>query len=280
MSNCFDESSELIALSSIFSDILTIHSDPVRVIVSMRCGKEPVVATFFRRVEPVEPICSGRNSIIQGPGPTTCQWDFELEGFRRGSAPRVAQRLAAVQKDSACTEAPLFALVTEFQAAVEELGPTPGSPALPAPLLHVRETVTEIPVIHGPETVVMKSTFQAHIARVISTAQVNSFLEHLLQDSKIAKATHNIRAYRIRSVTLGGASVVLADNDDDGEDAAGARLAHLLDIMAADNLCVVVSRCFGGVLMGPSRFKAILEVAREAIEGAAKQAGWYTRRPH
>lgn len=84
-------------------------------------------------------------------------------------------------------------------------------------------------------------------------------------------------AYRIVRDAAGGA-VSLADNDDDGEDAAGSRLAHLLDLMGADNLLVVVSRWFGGVLMGPSRFKAICEVAREAVEGGARQAGWYAGR--
>lgn len=46
----------------------------------------------------------------------------------------------------------------------------------------------------------------------------------------------------------------LQDYDDDGEAAAGGRLLHLLQMTDARNVCVVVSRWYGGILLGPSRF--------------------------
>ena len=57
-----------------------------------------------------------------------------------------------------------------------------------------------------------------------------------------------------------------ADNDDDGESAAGARLAHLLQILELENVLVVVSRWYGGILLGPERFKHINQAARDALE--------------
>jgi hypothetical protein len=56
------------------------------------------------------------------------------------------------------------------------------------------------------------------------------------------------------------------DNDDDGEDAAGGKLAELLSLMAVNNVMVVVSRWYGGIQLGPDRFKHINNVARLLLE--------------
>jgi len=119
-----------------------------------------------------------------------------------------------------------------------------------------------IEVTRGPTFVERKSTFVAHVARVQSTADVESALAVILSDSRVARATHNIRAWRFRDAR----GALKADNDDDGEDAAGGRLAELLELMAVENVLVVVTRWFGGTLLGPSRFKIINNVARELIE--------------
>jgi len=56
------------------------------------------------------------------------------------------------------------------------------------------------------------------------------------------------------------------DCDDDGENAAGSRLAEILRLMEVSNIAVVVSRWFGGVLLGPDRFKYINQAARNLLE--------------
>jgi hypothetical protein len=60
--------------------------------------------------------------------------------------------------------------------------------------------------------------------------------------------------------------LLTADNDDDGETAAGGRLAHLLQILEVDNVLVIVTRYFGGIHLGPDRFKHINQAARNALE--------------
>lgn len=87
-------------------------------------------------------------------------------------------------------------------------------------------------------------------------------MEALLQNRKIAAATHNIMAYRIIIPEKG---TILQDYDDDGETAAGSRLLHLLQIVDAINVVVVVSRWFGGILLGPDRFKHINNAARSLL---------------
>ena len=76
-----------------------------------------------------------------------------------------------------------------------------------------------------------------------------------------SKATHNISAYRY---TVNG--VTYADYDDDGEKAAGSKLADLLRNMEVQDAAVVVSRWFGGTLLGPQRFRVITNTARSLLE--------------
>lgn len=64
------------------------------------------------------------------------------------------------------------------------------------------------------------------------------------------------------------------DNDDDGEDAAGSRLAHLLEMRKDDGVIVVVSRWYGGILLGPKRFAHITNVARKLLQSCRDDHNW------
>ena len=76
-----------------------------------------------------------------------------------------------------------------------------------------------IEVIHGPITTYSRSSFQAHLAAVRNLEQVSRFREEVLRDKKVARATHNIFAYRFTCPN--GTGIVYHDCDDDGESAAG-----------------------------------------------------------
>eukprot|EP00951_Prasinocladus_malaysianus_P034768 scaffold353390_cov40-Prasinocladus_malaysianus.AAC.1 len=69
-------------------------------------------------------------------------------------------------------------------------------------------------------------------------------------------------AYRIHCPKR---NTFLQDNDEDGETAAGGRLAHLLQLVDARDVVVVVSRWYGGVKLGPARFTHINNAARELL---------------
>ena len=121
----------------------------------------------------------------------------------------------------------------------------------------------EVPdICHGEPFVDRKSTFQAHASVVANMDEVKLVQNELLKNRKIAHATHNIMAYRI---TTSSSSVILQDCDDDGETAAGGRLLHLLNILDMKNIIVVVSRWYGGIHLGPDRFKHINNVARSLL---------------
>jgi len=107
-----------------------------------------------------------------------------------------------------------------------------------------------------------KSTFVGRACQISHPSQVPLILSHLMSDKRISRAAHPIiHAYRCQVGTL-----VHQDNDDDGETAAGGRLAHLLQILEVNNVLVVVSRYFGGIHLGPDRFKHINQAARNALE--------------
>lgn len=120
-----------------------------------------------------------------------------------------------------------------------------------------------IDILHGDPVTDRRSAFQAHAARVTSIEEVNRVVDTLKSNKKIATATHNIVAYRIITPPN---DLLLQDCDDDGETHAGSRLLHLLQILDVTNVVVVVSRWFGGIQLGPDRFKHINNVARDILD--------------
>ncbi|XP_063056955.1 protein IMPACT isoform X2 [Engraulis encrasicolus] len=121
----------------------------------------------------------------------------------------------------------------------------------------------ELPEIkHGEAITDRRSTFQPHLALVVTPKQVRLVLDKLYENKKIASATHNIYAYRIHCEDK---NTFLQDCEDDGETAAGGRLLHLLQILDVRNVLVVVTRWYGGILLGPDRFKHINNRARSIL---------------
>ena len=118
---------------------------------------------------------------------------------------------------------------------------------------------------------------QAYCATVTSAEQVQwVWAELLLNHPKVAKASHNMVAYRYSnssssSSNTNNSNSIVSDNDDDGEKGAGAKLAALLQLADLCNVMVVVARWYGGIHLGPARFKWIAATAREALQ----QGGFY-----
>jgi hypothetical protein len=71
-----------------------------------------------------------------------------------------------------------------------------------------------------------KSTFIGFAVKADTAEEFFAMLAVLKADKHIARATHNMTAYRIRNAN----GTVMQDCDDDGESAAGSRLLHLLAV--------------------------------------------------
>ncbi|KAJ3045255.1 hypothetical protein HDV00_011127 [Rhizophlyctis rosea] len=119
------------------------------------------------------------------------------------------------------------------------------------------------PIYTHPDPIIdRKSVFMAHTAPVKTVADVKAVIQALYTNRKIARATHNIYAYRI--VESNG--VIRQDCEDNGETAAGGRLLHMIQLADLKGVVVVVTRWYGGVHLGPMRFKHINNAARMALE--------------
>ncbi|EXJ93598.1 hypothetical protein A1O1_01990 [Capronia coronata CBS 617.96] len=140
-------------------------------------------------------------------------------------------------------------------------------------------------ILSEPLTV-NKSTFVARACPVSSLAEAMDSISHLMAtNKKVATATHNITAWRIQVTSSKGnttattTTTTIQDCDDDGESAAGGRLLHLMQLMDVWNVLVVVTRWYGGVKLGPDRFRCINSVAREVLVkgGFAKEEAEKTK---
>lgn len=60
--------------------------------------------------------------------------------------------------------------------------------------------------------------------------------------------------------------LLLQDYHDDGEGGAGIKLMYLLQDSNVKNVMVVVSRWFGGIMLGQARFMYITDAARGMLD--------------
>lgn len=91
--------------------------------------------------------------------------------------------------------------------------------------------------------------FVAHLAAVTCRADVDAMQRQVLQDRKVAAATHNILAYRFRNPD----GTLDAHRDDDGEGGAGDKLLNLLQQCDVEGVAIIVTRWYGGIHLGPDR---------------------------
>ena len=121
-----------------------------------------------------------------------------------------------------------------------------------------------IHILQGEPIVDRKSKFIAHIAKIHSVEEVELVVAALRSNKHIAAAAHPaIVAYRFRSLTNGG--LLHQDSDDDGETGAAKKILFLLEQLKVEGVVVVVTRWFGGILLGPDRFKHIMNCAKQAL---------------
>jgi Uncharacterized protein family UPF0029 len=114
-----------------------------------------------------------------------------------------------------------------------------------------------------------KSTFVARSTTVTSPSEASSELQKLMaSNGELRDASHNITAWRVS----GDHGVIEASNDD-GESGGGR---HILGLMQADNLVnvlLVVTRWYGGIMLGPDRWRIMSQVSRDALSQRLRVAG-------
>ena len=113
------------------------------------------------------------------------------------------------------------------------------------------------------EQVIEKSRFIAHIISVSSKEEADAFVAGIKKEYK--DATHNVPAYVI------GDKMQIQWGSDDGEPqgTSGAPIVQMLVSEGLTNVCVVVTRYFGGIKLGTGGLvRAYTSSAKLAIEDA------------
>ncbi|KAH7319736.1 hypothetical protein B0I35DRAFT_352582 [Stachybotrys elegans] len=113
------------------------------------------------------------------------------------------------------------------------------------------------------QRVVFKSsTFIAHAAVISSPSQRSEYMRSLMeQKPELETATHNAWALR---TSYGNSPLVQEASFDDGESGCGQFMLRLMREVDAKNTMVVLTRWFGGVMLGPDRWRLM----RECVHGA------------
>lgn len=107
-----------------------------------------------------------------------------------------------------------------------------------------------------------KSIFIGHAAPVNSEAEARMFIESKRREYH--DATHNVYAY-----SLAGGAVARYFDDGEPQGTAGMPVLNVIKMSGASDLCVVVTRYFGGILLGAGGLvRAYSAAAKIAVDAA------------
>jgi hypothetical protein len=119
----------------------------------------------------------------------------------------------------------------------------------------------EVHLVHTNHRQLDDSTYIGHASKLSHNVTVPGVLANIMQDKLLAKADHNIYAYR-----CGKHPNIREGYNDDGEHGAGPRLLKLLRDANVIDTMVITTRWFGGTHSGPRRFELIEGCASEALQ--------------
>ncbi|KAL2062969.1 hypothetical protein VTL71DRAFT_6041 [Oculimacula yallundae] len=118
------------------------------------------------------------------------------------------------------------------------------------------------------------STFIARSHPLTSASSASHLLTSLLTSTPSLKgASHNITAYRILSPTPNSPNNITESSHDDGESGGGQHILSLLRSENVTNTLLVVSRWYGGVMLGTDRWRIMNMVCRDALSQRLKITG-------
>ena len=106
------------------------------------------------------------------------------------------------------------------------------------------KSIITIKQAHSIENVISKSRFIAYIKPVSTENEAKAFIDEI--KTKHKDATHNCSAYTV------GPDINIKKPHDDGEPSgtAGIPMLEILKKQEIHNVCVVVTRYFGGIKLG------------------------------
>ena len=115
-----------------------------------------------------------------------------------------------------------------------------------------------------------QSRFVARSIEVSTVQEAKSELQKLLANNpELRDASHNISAWRVAR-DQGG---VLEDSNDDGESGGGRHLLSTLRSSDIVGVLLVVTRWYGGIMLGTDRWRIMSQVSRDALSQRLRVTG-------
>lgn len=121
------------------------------------------------------------------------------------------------------------------------------------------------------ETIEKKSRFICSVGRAADENEAMKFIEFV--SSMYKDATHNVYAYRIKS----NVEIERASDDGEPQGTAGIPVLEVLKRERLENICVVVTRYFGGILLGAG---GLIRAYSNAVREGILNAGICTMAPY
>ncbi|KAI1816569.1 hypothetical protein GGS20DRAFT_215455 [Poronia punctata] len=120
-----------------------------------------------------------------------------------------------------------------------------------------------------------QSTFVVRATNLSEPSERQSVLQSLFAaNPPLQTATHNAWAYRIRvSTGLFSATTIKEEAFDDGETGCGSFLIQNMREMDAVDTLVVMSRWYGGIMLGPDRWRIMRNCLRDALSERLRITG-------
>ncbi|KAL1745056.1 ribosomal protein S5 domain 2-type protein [Schizophyllum fasciatum] len=154
---------------------------------------------------------------------------------------------------------------------------TPPPHTLDAFISHSKPPPT--PLATSPEIRDRASIFVGHIYRAASAAEAARCVAHLRYVVHGARpASHEIHAWRCMQTRAGRSGLggpedfeLVVGSKDDGEQWAGNRILRVMEAHGVLDAVVVVSRWYGGTMLGPARFDHIETCAAEVCQAFKKK---------
>ncbi|KAK3316343.1 hypothetical protein B0H66DRAFT_292124 [Apodospora peruviana] len=116
------------------------------------------------------------------------------------------------------------------------------------------------------------STFIARATSLTDPAQRKALIQSLLSaNPNLKTATHNAWAYRVRPSE--GQTRIREESFDDGETGCGELMLRIMREVNAVDTIVVLSRWFGGIMLGPDRWRLMRNCVTSALSERLRLAG-------
>jgi hypothetical protein len=141
-------------------------------------------------------------------------------------------------------------------------GPSQNPGSSSAGAEHLATTVYNPQWAMSEKVTLKNSTFVARCIGIESPAHARRLLRELLDDNaELQNASHNVTAWRVQKGDHG----IGEECNDDGETGGGHYVLQILQSMDLVGVMVVLTRWYGGTMLGPDRWKLMSQVCRDAL---------------